>query len=87
MRQIDADALKEKAITLEEGCREWEVVTISEIDNAPTIERKTGQWIEVKDKFAYAIYYHWDCSECKAQYGKPYNFCPNCGADMRGGGE
>ena len=38
MRLIDADALKKQAITLVTGVRTWEVVTVSDIDNAPTIE-------------------------------------------------
>ena len=40
-------------------------------------ERKTGRWIDD------------NCSEC-GQYvyhGDVRNFCPNCGADMRGGSE
>lgn len=38
MRQIDADALKKQAITLVTGTRTWDVVTVSDIDNAPTID-------------------------------------------------
>lgn len=35
-------------------------------------ERKSGKWIELR------------CSECgQVDYSKP-NYCPNCGADMRG---
>lgn len=26
----------------------------------------------------------WHCSECNYQARYPSNFCPNCGADMRG---
>ena len=53
------------------------------IENAPTIEeRKTGKWED----------YHTTCSECGWQMiddvtESPnmvgFNFCPNCGADMR----
>jgi NADH pyrophosphatase NudC (nudix superfamily) len=25
------------------------------------------------------------CSRCGENYGEKYHFCPNCGADMRGG--
>ena len=46
-------------------------------------ERKTGKWSIKNGELAF-----WDvCSECgrmvihKAPF---YNFCPNCGADMRG---
>lgn len=52
-------------------------------------ERKTGRWIEQDDGWDGTYY---ECSECKEAFtlidGTPsdnlYNFCPNCGADMRG---
>lgn len=52
--------------------------------------QKTGKWIEHDDDWA-NVYY--ECSVCKEPFvlidGTPadnlYNFCPNCGADMRGG--
>ena len=42
-------------------------------------ERKTGQWIPKDDGR-----YH--CSSCNgiAPKGYRWDFCPNCGADMRG---
>lgn len=43
-------------------------------------KRKTEKWITVK----YPLY---ECSLCGAVYqdvGYGFNFCPNCGADMRG---
>ena len=55
------------------------------LTDAPTIEAepvKRGEWIEK--------YCSWYCSECgKSGYkgyipAKPSDFCPNCGADMRG---
>ena len=53
-------------------------------------EPKTGEWIEQNDD-----YFDWyECSECgygsegEMQYSSEYdvrtNYCPNCGADMRG---
>ena len=48
---------------------------------------KQGEWIEccplnglnvMLDENTYFI-----CSECKANIRWKYNFCPNCGADMR----
>ena len=68
-----------------------------EIDDAPTIEpeRKTGKWIEFEsDENKYDII---KCSCCKHTFTvdsyhwtdigfvkDDFNFCPNCGADMRG---
>ena len=52
------------------------------VDDAPSIERKRGEWID-DDKHNHK--YH-RCSICglgRFNWGED-NFCPNCGADMRG---
>ena len=52
-------------------------------------ERKKGKWIG-KEQFANSPeFYSWQCSVCGCvledpTLDKPYPFCPNCGADMRG---
>ena len=48
-------------------------------------ERKKGKWVDCEDG-----YYLANCSECGFQMDVHenrgyFNFCPNCGADMRGG--
>lgn len=56
------------------------------------ISENKGEWLIVVDK-----YYengtikenHWECSKCgsgNSGWGE-YKFCPDCGADMRGGNE
>lgn len=46
-----------------------------------------GQWIEhnfdeTKDRLDYELPY--ECSECHERQGiLPFNYCPNCGANMR----
>ena len=56
------------------------------IENAPTIEeRKTGEWIRKISVVDCATFVGDECSQCG--YFKSMgqaNFCPNCGADMRG---
>ena len=91
-RLIDANELKKKAsmkghsvrplITAYHMC-----VSVRDIDNAPTVdavEGKHGRWHEVPyiDKIACSVCgNHWsiidNCTET-------FNYCPNCGADMRG---
>ena len=39
---------------------------------------KTGHWIPCD------ILQEFKCSECRRCFGIKTNFCPNCGADMRG---
>jgi len=51
--------------------------------------RPKGKWIEQE---GYDLDTYWECSECKSDFvlidGTPkengYNYCPHCGADMRG---
>ena len=91
-RMIDADALKEY-IHNQDG-RPFIGITIGEafqmmVDEQPTIEeRKTGEWIRKISVVDCATFVGDECSQCG--YFKSMgqaNFCPNCGADMRGGGQ
>lgn len=52
-------------------------------------KRPRGEWIEDLASFGYVDL---ECSVCGClcecvECGKQYNFCPNCGADMREGDE
>ena len=58
-------------------------------EGCPTIysnpERKTGEWIEKTEVVDCSTFHDRRCSLCGCWVGmsRP-NFCPNCGADMRG---
>ena len=55
------------------------------IDNAPTVNIPKGEWIDHSTYKNVII-----CSNCNIggnHFYKDFNFCPNCGADMRGGKE
>lgn len=83
MRLIDADALEKEFCS---GCQYENNKYSNCIDcalaHAPTIEkRKTGKWIPFDIPW-------YQCSKCGAvRENKSFmeNYCPNCGADMRGG--
>ncbi len=48
----------------------------------PSVQKK-GKWTLQDDRTK--NHYGWQiCSECGAWISEPTNFCPNCGADMRG---
>ncbi len=88
-RPIDADALWMDIIHCMDVCDD----ILEIIERQPTIEpeRKTGNWLPDNINYYEERYV---CSECKISYkvdtcmGEPlWNFCPNCGADMRQEGE
>ena len=66
--------------------------TIQMLEELPSAEpeRKKGNFIGTEyDEYAddETVYYEWKCSECGCVFedDEPtYNFCPNCGSDMRG---
>ena len=51
-------------------------------------DRHKGEWVDIDNYYRLAT-----CSHCHkvtmfekwGEYTKPYNFCPNCGARMKGG--
>ena len=44
-------------------------------------ERKKGKWTA---EDCHAMTYKYCCSSCRAHHRARYDFCPTCGADMRG---
>ena len=84
MRRIDADALIRKFKTASPMAIDGRARQM--VEEMPTIEeRKKGRWKRrVVDSGFNA---DWVCSECKYRLKTDfvnYNYCPNCGADMRG---
>ena len=76
MRLIDADELIE-SFSWSEVCRLSIKEIIKIIREAPTIEERTkGKWI----LDSIGCY----CSECKKHPDVTTDYCPFCGADMRG---
>ena len=53
-----------------------------DINAIPSADRPRGEWIEQEDDY----HHYWECSECGMGVGLDdiRNFCPNCGADMKG---
>lgn len=58
-----------------------------EISNLPSAqpERKKGIWIKTGQSFVFPEKFrNYSCSECGYDVDKTiFNYCPNCGADMR----
>ena len=91
MRLIDADELKVQIHSRCDVCNDKDTAWCEHccsvndwedyIDNAPTIEERTkGKW---RKRNGYVYDYRCSCCEYIIYNGKT-NFCPNCGADMRG---
>ena len=74
MRLIDAD----------DFFRQFEELDIEPYNNVSTIEeRPTGEWITRNGDIVFPFWERYECSVCH-EYNGCSNFCPNCGADMRG---
>lgn len=72
------------------SCPRWNKVirsTVEELKSAQP-ERKKGKWVEHHEPYTWMGYTYWTCSECgfgeENENKIKFNFCPNCGADMRG---
>lgn len=100
MRLIDADKLDEEAmylfVAISGNPKQHTVVNECKssfrrmIEEQPTVEAKEvvhGEWI-------YNEYYTWECGNCGFHPFKGFipkepgfNYCPNCGCDMREGND
>jgi hypothetical protein len=85
MRLIDGDELL-TAFPIDDEPTVTKSCVRMTIQYMPTIEpmRKRGKWIDKSGGIEDAWNY---CSVCGEQAIDLYDFCPNCGADMRKGGE
>lgn len=97
MRLINADNVKLTRSELIRSAGSYKLaleMLLDKIDNAPIIEeRPKGEWIRIEDpRYEYDRQYdlcagvYFICSNCKNQQSSTmgFDFCPKCGADMRG---
>ena len=91
MRSIDADALIETVKNEKYDCyEEWDAIdrTINLIKHAPTIDAVSvvhGEWIFRREYVEDTPFTGYRCSNCNYWKGMgAWNFCPNCGARMKG---
>ena len=59
---------------------------MEEINAIPSADRPQGEWIDRSDggRILNPWWETYECSKC-GQYGtRMWNFCPNCGAQMKG---
>lgn len=73
----------------------WKCIAIEELEALPSVqpERKKGKWIYGEHDVAMCDGYRcdncgffvpWDYQHKFIDFIKDYNYCPSCGADMRG---
>lgn len=89
-RYIDADKLEKDgwmlvrtySINPQRICHESK--SIDEIPHADVRENVRGKWSLVTDRYGINGESVWKCSACSEMTISKGDFCPNCGADMRG---
>ena len=86
-RQAAIDAACDGADEWDGSRDEWRDKFITEfIEAVPSAqpERKRGKWINRSFNIIYPEWERYKCSACGG-FSYSYEFCPHCGADMRGG--
>ena len=80
---IDAENLRDGLYNIKDGKifkykAKGGTVRAYKLENRPQ-----GEWIEVEEDWRHQIEF-WKCSECDFAVSSMYNYCPNCGARMKG---
>ena len=88
-RQAAIDALEDAEDAFGYLTKDWREV----LEQLPPIQPKRGRWIYCEDSMADCVdgyrcdqcgfFVPWDYQHKSIDYIKDYNFCPNCGADMK----
>lgn len=91
-RYIDADKLyKDMQWNIQHDMYDKPFDYLAEIDCQPAAdvrENVRGEWIEVlRDTYGGGHFPYSKCSVCQSEQIIDSNFCPNCGAEMRGGND
>ena len=84
MRPIDADALLKKTIN---NPLHAPYIVEKDIRGMPTIqpEPHEGEWEQVSaQRYFMSASYFYRCSACGVNNVRNTNYCPNCGAKMKG---
>ena len=75
-RQAAFEALEKRGVS---------ITNISRVPIADVRENVRGEWQKVDEQPYFRKHFHKVCcSVCRKQGYDYWNFCPNCGADMRG---
>lgn len=81
-RQAVLDALNNIEIPRNASWYQYYQQALTAVDKLPPAQPKRGKWIKISPANIY------ECSECGKHVMTndicAYDFCPNCGADMRG---
>lgn len=88
LKRAAIEAIKSLPVTLDAETVQQCVEAVSNMSFVQP-ERKSGKWIKVNGKTAIncSACYHCSWSLSFEDTVKRFNFCPNCGADMRKDGE
>ena len=65
----------------------WTTLDIlAKIDELPSVksEQKHGRWIDETFEPHGLVFYPFRCDQCGEHNSIPSDYCPSCGADMRG---
>lgn len=86
MRYIDADKILYTDLSEGRGvCWVTFMDWIKEMPTADVRDNVRGEWQKVDEQPYFRKHFHKVCcSVCRKQGYDYWNYCPNCGADMRG---
>ena len=73
-RQNAIEGVKELFACADIGNDECDIIYM--LENLPSTDRPTGEWIDIANDEYYR------CSLCGCESGYAFYYCPNCGADM-----